>query len=259
MRDWDFGPFLFFFVFKKFLEDDLMNDSLRIALIAATLMVLMLVAAAILQECVHVEVDATNTKTESTSVSNAVADTPVSALEPLKEPFIESTNESTEDSESAEIRACSGSESVVETPKCYTDEDAEILAKMLWGEARGVDELVVDDENTVSGKCQRAAVVWTVLNRVDAGFGTIVEVVTAPRQYYGYDPLHPIDTDILELVYDVLDRWDCEKKGGKDVGRVLPSDYLWFRGNGEYNYFRNEYRSNTYWNWELEDPYKELY
>lgn len=57
------------------------------------------------------------------------------------------------------------------------EQDVEMLAKLIWGEARGVKTTT-----------EKAAVVWCVLNRVDsAGFpNTIEKVVTQPRQFVGY-------------------------------------------------------------------------
>ena len=140
-------------------------------------------------------------------------------------------------------------------PRLYTDEDAIALAKMAWGEARGVPELEMNG-NVVSAKCQQAAVMWTALNRYDAGYAeSIKAVATAPKQYHGYSVENPVEDEFLDLAYDVLDRWNRERHGETDVGRVLESDYFWFHGDGTYNWFRNEYKSSSYWNWELADTY----
>lgn len=139
----------------------------------------------------------------------------------------------------------------VEWPKLYLDEDAVALAKSGWGEARGVK-----DNGVVSGKCQIAAVYWCILNRYDAGYeDSIVEVCAAPGQFAGYSPSHPVDEELLELAYDVLDRWNAEQHGETEVGRVLPAGYLWFGGDGKYNHFRNEFRTAERWDWSLADPY----
>lgn len=139
--------------------------------------------------------------------------------------------------------------------RLYTDEDAIALAKMAWGEARGVPELEMNG-NVVSAKCQQAAVMWTALNRYDAGYAeSIKAVATAPKQYHGYSVENPVEDEFLDLAYDVLDRWNRERHGETDVGRVLESDYFWFHGDGTYNWFRNEYKSSSYWNWELADTY----
>jgi hypothetical protein len=144
-----------------------------------------------------------------------------------------------------------------EIEKLYTDEDAIALAKMVWGEARGMTNLWTW-RGTVSGKAQQAACIWTVLNRYDAGYGdSIIAVLSAPYQYAGYNSSYPVSEEYLELAHDVLDRWDREKNGDTDVGRVIPSDYFWFRGDGKHNYFRNEFNGWRTWDWRLEDPYKE--
>lgn len=139
-----------------------------------------------------------------------------------------------------------------ERPKLYSDEDAVALAQTLYGEARGVK-----DNGVVSGTCQKAAVVWCILNRYDAGFeDSIFEVITAKDQFHGYNASHPVEEELLELAYDVLDRWNAEKHGDNNVGRVLPADYFWFGGDGQHNHFRNEYRTYERWDWSLGDPYE---
>lgn len=141
-----------------------------------------------------------------------------------------------------------------EWPKLYTDEDVITLAKVLWGEARGVGELEIDGK-CISSDCQKAAVIWTVLNRYDAGYaGSISAVAQAPKQF-AYSNSNPVDNEIVDLVLDVLDRWNREKHGETDVGRVLPSEYMWFHGDGTYNYFRDSYKNGSRWAWELEDVY----
>lgn len=137
---------------------------------------------------------------------------------------------------------------VIEKPKTYNipQEDINALARTIWGEARGVPS-----------KAEQAAVAWCVLNRVDAGYGsTVLEVVSAPGQFYGYSVNYPLDDDLVELAKDVLTRWYREKDGETDVGRTLPSDYYYFNGSGGHNWFRKEFRSSTYWDWSLPDPYK---
>lgn len=126
----------------------------------------------------------------------------------------------------------------------WSDEEAEILAKMLWGEARGI-----------TSDTEKAACVWCVLNRVDHGQGTITSVVTAPNQFAGYHANNPVDEDLITLCIDVLYRWYAEKDGQTDVGRVLPNEYLFFSGDGKRNYFRNAYKGGTVWNWSLPSPY----
>lgn len=136
----------------------------------------------------------------------------------------------------------------VETPDLAPSEPdtdvIEALAKTVYGEA-GICSTV-----------EQAAVVWCVLNRVDAGMGDIMEVVTAPNQFEGYRATNPVEPEIAALVVDVLTRWQIEQTCIGSVGRVLPSDYLWFTGDGEHNYFRNDYNGSAYWDWSLPNPYE---
>ena len=141
-------------------------------------------------------------------------------------------------------------EGAPEYEKLYSESDIEIAAKIILKEAESVK-----DNYGVSGDCHRAAVVWCILNRVDAGYGDFEEVATAPNQFAYYQNTR-IVKEFYELAEDVLDRWSQEKAGIKDVGRVLPQDYLWFRGNGKVNIFRNKYKGDyKIWDWSLPDPY----
>lgn len=141
-------------------------------------------------------------------------------------------------------------EDAPEYEKLYSESDIEIAAKIILKEAESVK-----DNCGVSGDCHRAAVIWCILNRVDAGYGDFEEVATAPNQFAYYQNTR-IVKEFYELAEDVLDRWSQEKAGIKDVGRVLPQDYLWFRGNGKVNIFRNKYKGDyKIWDWSLPDPY----
>ena len=128
----------------------------------------------------------------------------------------------------------------------FTNEEIDHIAKTVWGEARGLS------------KTHQAGVVWSILNRCDDGrFGKgIISVVTAPSQFAGYRSSNPVDPEIRDLVVDVLDRYSQEKAGIKNVGRVLPKDYLYFRGNGKINLFSKKWDFNNIWDWSLESPYE---
>jgi hypothetical protein len=124
--------------------------------------------------------------------------------------------------------------------------EVELIAKTVYGEAGNQDAM------------GQAAVIWCILNRVDAGYGTITEVITAKNQFVGYRRSNPVKDEIKALTEDVLARWQMEKICCGEVGRVLPSDYLWFRGDGQRNYFRNAYRGNyDVWDWDCWNPYTE--
>ena len=92
----------------------------------------------------------------------------------------------------------------------------------------------------------------------DAFPNSIQEVVTQPHQFAGYRVGNPIDSGILALVQDVLARWSIEQSCLAGVGRVLPSSYLFFSGNGQENIFREQYASRSHRDWSLPSPYLEL-
>lgn len=132
----------------------------------------------------------------------------------------------------------------------YSDLDtvAAMIAKTIYGEARGIYSIT-----------EQACIIWTILNRVDAGYGTIEEVITAPYQFAyrsGFPTTDDYDRDLVELAKDVIARWEAEKTGVADVGRVLPKGYLWYSGDGRHNYFRNSYRGSQNWNYSLTSPYE---
>jgi hypothetical protein len=127
------------------------------------------------------------------------------------------------------------------------DDELDMLAKLVWAEARGVDS-----------QMEQAAVVWCVLNRVDAGFsdGTISGVITA-RYQFAYDKHDPVTDELRALAQDVVTRWLLEKRGVENVGRVLPAEYLYFAGHDGHNWFRIEYRCRARWDWSQDNPYAE--
>ena len=137
------------------------------------------------------------------------------------------------------------SEIPTEVVNPWTDEEVIVLAQMLYGECRGVKSIT-----------EQAACVWCVLNRCDTYGQSVIEVVTAPRQFHGYDPNNPVWDNLVALSEDVLSRWHREKNGEESVGRVLPADYLWFTGDGWRNHFRNEYKGGEVWDWSLPSPYE---
>lgn len=140
-------------------------------------------------------------------------------------------------------------------PQHYTDADAVALAQMVWGEGRGINSLSINGKE-ITGTCQKAAIMWCALNRLDAGYEEdLLEVIAAPHQFIGYAASNPVDDELLALAYDVLERWNMEQNGGTDVGRVLPADCHWFVGDGKHNYFRNAYSGGRVYSWDLPDVY----
>lgn len=85
---------------------------------------------------------------------------------------------------------------------------------------------------------------------------SIHDVVSSPHQF-AFSENTPVDETLLNLAYDVLERWNSEKNGETNVGRVLPESYLWFEGHSGHNYFRNRYDGDfTVWSYSLESPYE---
>ena len=109
-------------------------------------------------------------------------------------------------------------------------EDVEAIARTLYGECRGA-ETVAEQE----------AVAWVILNRLDAGYAdTVLGVVSAPGQFAGYSPEHPLWTELVEVARRVLTLHHREQLG-LSVPRVLGREYLWFSGDGTRNWFRDSY------------------
>ena len=114
-------------------------------------------------------------------------------------------------------------------------EDVEAIARTLYGECRGVES-----------EAEKEAVAWVILNRLDAGYAdTVLGVVSAPGQFAGYSPEHPLWPELVEVARRVLTMHHREQLGGC-VDRVLEPEYLWFSGDGVRNWFRDQYTGGTY-------------
>ncbi|GHU51695.1 hypothetical protein AGMMS49975_05960 [Clostridia bacterium] len=97
----------------------------------------------------------------------------------------------------------------------YTDDEIDALAQMVWGEARGctADEIdalaqMVWGEARGCTADEQNLVVWTALNRVNDGYwgDTIMDVLTYPSAFAGYDTSFPIIDDIRVICYKALRR-----------------------------------------------------
>lgn len=132
------------------------------------------------------------------------------------------------------------------------EKDINMLAKTIWNEARGI-----------KSDMEKAAIAWCILNRVDStdwefrNMNTIEEVLTAPGQIEGYKEDNPLDDHLVKLAEDVLIRWNMEKDGVVDVGRVLPKDYYFWWGDGKHNHFRKQLEDQEFWDWSWDNPYEE--
>ena len=126
--------------------------------------------------------------------------------------------------------------------------EVEALARMLYGEARGV-----------ASTMEKAACVWCVLNRVDDPRfpDTVLEVLEAPYQFAGYNASHPVLPELAEIAADVLTRYHAERDGNTEAGRVLPAEYVFFTGDGQNNHFYSEWKGTSAYEWTLENPYND--
>ena len=114
----------------------------------------------------------------------------------------------------------------------YTDHEIDMLAKAVWGEARGTTPE------------EQRLVVWTVLQRVYTGkYGDTIEaVLTAPRQFQGYSASNPVCPEIRALVEAEVKKWERgeDPPTMEPYAKALP--YLYFDGDGRTNWFRGEWK-----------------
>ena len=111
----------------------------------------------------------------------------------------------------------------------YSSYEISLVAKTVWGEARGCSR----DEQML--------VVWCICNRADARNQSVEEVVTATNQFVGYDHDHPVEPEIVEVVEEVLQAWSCNEEALILPPYATTSNYQYFSGDGRHNWFREEY------------------
>jgi len=106
-----------------------------------------------------------------------------------------------------------------------------MLAKTVWGEARGLPE---DEQRLVA---------WTVFNRVtDSRFpDTIAGVITQRGQFIGYKAGHPVNENLTALCRTEAEAWAAGAEAPELEPYASGNGYLWFTGDGKHNYFREEY------------------
>ena len=111
----------------------------------------------------------------------------------------------------------------------YSSHEVTLVAKTVWGEARGCS------------REEQMLVVWCICNRADARDQSVERVVTAPHQFAGYSESNPVDEDILEVVREVLESWSRGEEALVLEPYATTSDYQFFTGDGAHNWFREEY------------------
>lgn len=112
--------------------------------------------------------------------------------------------------------------------EAISDGLVEKAARMAWGEYSGTDY------------AQRTAPIWCACNRADAWEMTLDEVMHSDA-FHGLLTEREVPAEWYDLARETLARWELEKMGYIDVGRTLPSEYLYFSGNGVVNVYRTEY------------------
>ena len=111
----------------------------------------------------------------------------------------------------------------------YTSEEITLVCQTVYGEARGCS------------KEEQQLVVWCICNRADY-FGTSVEqVVTADRQFHGYDPENPVTEEIFENVTEVLEAWSRNEEALVYEPYATTTEYRYFSGDGRHNWYREEW------------------
>lgn len=111
----------------------------------------------------------------------------------------------------------------------YSSNEVTLVARVVWGEARGCS------------REEQMLVVWCICNRADAKGQSIEQVVTARNQFHGYSESNLVDEDILEVVREVLEAWSRGEEALVLEPYATTYDYQFFNGDGYHNWFREEY------------------
>ena len=111
----------------------------------------------------------------------------------------------------------------------YTSEEITLVCQAVYGEARGCS------------KEEQQLVVWCICNRADYSGTSIEQVVTASRQFHGYDPENPVTEEIFENVTEVLEAWSRNEEALVYEPYATTTEYRYFSGDGRHNWYREEW------------------
>ena len=111
----------------------------------------------------------------------------------------------------------------------YSSYEVTLVCQTVYGEARGCS------------REEQMLVAWCICNRADSNGASIEQVVTAPRQFHGYNPENPVTDEIRSVVLEVLDAWSRGQKALVYEPYATTSEYMYFSGDGAHNWFREEY------------------
>ena len=159
-----------------------------------------------------------------------------------------------EKEEEVKIESNEDTEVIIEEPeikkKWYSEEDVINMAKMCYGESMNLPVLHTDFGDR-SATYQSAEAMYAVLNRVDAGYGDISTCIKAKRQFVGYKSSNPVTDELYDLAKLVIEDWAT----GKEEYRVLPSEFLYFHGDGRHNHFTTKSGGGVEYNHLIPDPF----
>jgi len=130
------------------------------------------------------------------------------------------------------LMLCISIPSPAKAQSAVSDNDLRMLSQLVWNEARCLPQ----DE--------QALVIWTVLQRVDAGgaYGTTIKEVLNKKGQFTYNRNNPVDDAIYELCQQETQKW----LDGGDPPTLDPyaksAPYYFFVGDGKHNYFREKYK-----------------
>ena len=111
----------------------------------------------------------------------------------------------------------------------YTSEEITLVCQTVYGEARGCS------------KEEQQLVVWCICNRADYSGTSVEQVVTANRQFHGYDPENPVTEEIFENVIEVLEAWSRNEEALVYEPYATTTEYRYFSGDGRHNWYREEW------------------
>lgn len=111
----------------------------------------------------------------------------------------------------------------------YTSEEITLVCQTVYGEARGCS------------KEEQQLVVWCICNRVDYSGASVEQIVTANRQFHGYDPENPVTEEIFENVTEVLEAWSRNEEALVYEPYATTTEYRYFSGDGRHNWYREEW------------------
>lgn len=134
--------------------------------------------------------------------------------------------------------------------KWYSEEDIINMARMCYGESMNLPILKTNWGDR-SATYQSAEAMYAVLNRVDAGYGDISTCIKAKKQFVGYKSSNPVTDEMYDLAKLVIEDWAI----GREKYRVLPSEYLYFHGDGRHNHFTTKNRGGVEYEHWIHDPF----